>query len=46
MVMLLRPQMTPMPKVSQANKALALAVTVKGETESPGERIRIFHAVF
>lgn len=38
----LREQMSPMPKASQINEALALGVTVKGVTQSPERRIRIF----
>lgn len=41
----LREQMSPMPKASQINEALAVAVTVKGATQSPEGRIRIFHKV-
>lgn len=33
---------SPMPKASQINEALALGVTVKGVTQSPEGRIRVF----
>lgn len=46
MAKVLREQMSPMPKASQTNEALTLGTTVKGVTESPEGRIRIFHIVF